>query len=123
MRNLPKVSKQQRPSLGVEKAALNYDLRRKILKNCEFQKLMDGVNYWFQIESKKLDWSVTSKVGSLDNAQHKPGGGEKKVSLLYIIQQVSVVDDQDSTGKLILNGWLVMKHISCQEIIMWSLNA
>ena len=40
---------------------------------------------WFvlssgQIESKKLDWNVTSKVGSLDNAQHKPGGGEKKVS-------------------------------------------
>ena len=35
---------------------------------------------WLQIESKKLDWNVTSKVGSLDNAQHKPGGGEKKVS-------------------------------------------
>jgi len=33
-----------------------------------------------QIESKKLDWNVASKVGSLDNAQHKPGGGEKKVS-------------------------------------------
>ena len=34
-----------------------------------------------QIESKKLDWHVGSKVGSLDNAQHKPGGGEKKVKL------------------------------------------
>ena len=33
-----------------------------------------------QIESQKLDWSVSSKVGSMDNAQHKPGGGEKKVS-------------------------------------------
>jgi len=35
---------------------------------------------WLQIESKKLDWNVASKVGSLDNAQHRPGGGEKKVS-------------------------------------------
>jgi len=37
-----------------------------------------------QIESKKLDWNVTSKVGSLDNAQHKPGGGEKKVSRIHL---------------------------------------
>ena len=32
-----------------------------------------------QIESKKLEWNVTSRVGSLDNARHKAGGGEKKV--------------------------------------------
>jgi len=43
------------------------------------------INYWVQIESKKLDWNVTSKVGSLDNAQHRPGGGEKKVSQLNIV--------------------------------------
>ena len=26
-----------------------------------------------QIESKKLEWKTSSKVGSLDNAQHRPG--------------------------------------------------
>lgn len=34
-----------------------------------------------KIESAKLEWKVTSKVGSLENAQHVPGGGAKKVSL------------------------------------------
>ncbi len=33
-----------------------------------------------QIESRKLDWKVDSKVGSLDNAKHQAGGGEKKVT-------------------------------------------
>ena len=37
--------------------------------------LMVGV----KIESKKLEWNVQSKVGSLDNATHTPGGGDKKV--------------------------------------------
>lgn len=32
-----------------------------------------------QIESQKLKWNVTSKVGSLDNKDHKPGGGDKKI--------------------------------------------
>ncbi len=32
-----------------------------------------------QIENRKLDWKVESRIGSLDNAQHKPGGGDKKV--------------------------------------------
>ena len=32
-----------------------------------------------QIETQKLDWNVESKCGSLDNAGHKAGGGDKKV--------------------------------------------
>ena len=32
-----------------------------------------------QIEQHKLEWNVSSKVGSLDNAAHKAGGGTKKV--------------------------------------------
>ena len=32
-----------------------------------------------QVESQKLEWKVTSKVGSMDNAKHKAGGGERKV--------------------------------------------
>ena len=32
-----------------------------------------------QIEHRKLDFKVASKVGSLDNVKHRPGGGDKKV--------------------------------------------
>ncbi|CAN7984076.1 unnamed protein product [Ixodes hexagonus] len=31
------------------------------------------------VTSKKLEWRATPKVGSLDNAAHKPGGGDKKI--------------------------------------------
>lgn len=31
----------------------------------------------------KLDWKAESKVGSLDNAKYKPGGGEKRVSMVF----------------------------------------
>ena len=33
----------------------------------------------FQIENRKIDLKVQSKVGSLDNVKHRPGGGDKKV--------------------------------------------
>ena len=33
----------------------------------------------FQIENRKIDLKVESKVGSLDNVKHRPGGGDKKV--------------------------------------------
>ena len=32
-----------------------------------------------QIENRKIDLNVQSKVGSLDNVKHRPGGGDKKV--------------------------------------------
>nr|CAD7267810.1 unnamed protein product [Timema shepardi] len=32
-----------------------------------------------QIESQKLEIKAESKVGSLSNVKHKPGGGEKKI--------------------------------------------
>lgn len=34
---------------------------------------------YFQILSTKLTWNAKSKIGSLDNATHKPGGGDKKI--------------------------------------------
>ena len=34
-----------------------------------------------QIEQRKLEWKAQPKVGSLENAQHTPGGGEKKVTM------------------------------------------
>ena len=27
----------------------------------------------------KLQWNAKPKIGSLDNANHKPGGGDKKI--------------------------------------------
>ena len=33
----------------------------------------------FQIENKKLEWNAQSRIGSLHNAKHKAGGGDKKV--------------------------------------------
>lgn len=33
----------------------------------------------WQIENKKLDFQVQSKIGSLSNIKHKPGGGDKKI--------------------------------------------
>lgn len=33
-----------------------------------------------QIETHKLEWKVESRVGSLENANHRAGGGDKQVS-------------------------------------------
>ncbi len=32
-----------------------------------------------QIETQKVEWKGESKVGSLNNTDHKAGGGDKKV--------------------------------------------
>ena len=32
-----------------------------------------------QIENRKLNWSTESRIRSLDNHSHKPGGGDKKI--------------------------------------------
>ena len=34
-----------------------------------------------KIASQKLEWKSQSKVGSIDNIKHKPGGGNIKVRL------------------------------------------
>ena len=36
-----------------------------------------------KIESRKLDWSATSKIGSTKNMKHKAGGGNVKVITLF----------------------------------------
>ena len=33
----------------------------------------------FQIHNEKLEFKVTSRIGSLANVKHKPGGGDKKI--------------------------------------------
>lgn len=32
-----------------------------------------------QIENQKIDVKVQSKIGSLQNVKHKPGGGDKRI--------------------------------------------
>lgn len=38
--------------------------------------------YFLQITSTKLQWNAKPKIGSLDNASYKPGGGDKKIESL-----------------------------------------
>ena len=37
-----------------------------------------------QIQQVKLNWNAKSKIGSLENATHKPGGGDKKIESLKL---------------------------------------
>lgn len=37
-----------------------------------------------QISQVKLQWNAKSKVGSLENATHKPGGGDKKIETVKL---------------------------------------
>ena len=37
-----------------------------------------------KIENRKLDWNVGSKVGSTNNIKHRPGGGKVQVSIIEI---------------------------------------
>ena len=39
----------------------------------------------FQVETQKLDWKAKSKIGSMDNANHHAGGGERKVCTPCVI--------------------------------------
>ncbi len=32
----------------------------------------------------KLQWNAKSKIGSLENATHKPGGGDKKIETIKL---------------------------------------
>lgn len=37
-----------------------------------------------QIQQKKLVWNATSKIGSLENTAHKPGGGDRKIETVKL---------------------------------------
>lgn len=50
----------------------------KFLKT-EFYFIFLMYTFYCQIQSVKLQWNAKPKVGSLDNAAHKPGGGDKKI--------------------------------------------
>ena len=53
-----------------------------------------------QIENQKLEFKAQSKVGSMDNVKHKPGGGDIKIfdDKEYIKQMTGVSPVPDSHG-------------------------
>ena len=46
-----------------------------------FKKILCAAIFSIKIESHKVEWNAQPRIGSLDNASHKPGGGSKKVKL------------------------------------------
>lgn len=46
--------------------------------------------YFEQIETKKLVWQTDSKIGSLKNVTHSPGGGHLKVCVSYLSVRIHV---------------------------------
>ena len=68
-----------------------------------------------QIESKKVEWKAESRIGSLDNAKHNPGGGDKKVcsfsiwlELYYMVYPVPLLS--------FLNTVMIYQHnVWCQK--------
>lgn len=54
-----------------------------------------------KIMSTKLQWNARSKIGSLENANHKPGGGDKKIETLktdFKDRAKSKVGSKDNLG-------------------------
>lgn len=56
--------------------------------------------YSFQIQTQKIDIKAESKIGSLDNVKHKPGGGDKKIfnDRDYLRQTGSNVESLSGSG-------------------------
>lgn len=51
-------------------------------KNSCVLKIYINQLIFLQITSTKLQWNAKPKIGSLDNASYKPGGGDKKIESL-----------------------------------------
>lgn len=53
-----------------------------------------------QIEEQKLDIKAQSKIGSLDNVKHRPGGGDKKIfdDKEYLRQMSATSSQQGDIG-------------------------
>lgn len=59
-----------------------------------------------QIEEQKLmELNVRSKVGSLDNVKHKPGGGDKKIfDDKDYLKQIAQSDDNSKANSVTTSG-------------------
>ena len=42
-------------------------------------------NQNIQVETQKLEWTADSRIGSLENADHKPLGGDVKVCFQHLL--------------------------------------
>ncbi|XKL66464.1 hypothetical protein PGB90_009884 [Kerria lacca] len=65
----------------IENRKLEWNVQPKIEAKNEKYAPTGGVK---KIPQVKLQWSAKSKIGSLDNATHKPGGGDKKIETVKL---------------------------------------
>lgn len=74
---------------------------------------------FFQIENKKIELNVQSKVGSLDNVKHRPGGGDKKIfdDKDYLKQKTSTLNSENQS----LSGSQVSFHQKPNTYISFTL--
>lgn len=54
-----------------------------------------------QIITTKLQWNAKSKIGSLENANHRPGGGDKKI---LTIKTDFKENAKPKVGSLVINA-------------------
>lgn len=64
----------------------------------------------WQIETQKIDIKAESKIGSLDNVKHKPGGGDKKIfnDKDYLRQTSSNAESLNGSGSQV---WKIIFNI------------
>ena len=73
-----------------------------------------------QIESRKLDWSAHSKVGSMSNTTYKPGGGNVKVGsqkLEFKERATSKVGSKDNLQHKPGGGDIKVRHLTPTDVI------
>ena len=60
---------------------------------CNLGMCFRAMHFILQIETQKLNFKekAQSKVGSKDNIQHKPSGGERKVGASVIIIIITLI--------------------------------
>ena len=65
-----------------------------------------------QIHNEKVEFKVTSRIGSLANVKHKPGGGDKKIfdDKEYARQMMSEQSSVTRSGPTSLAGSNMGSH-------------
>ena len=66
-----------------------------------------------QIEDQKLDIKAQSKVGSLDNVKHRPGGGDKKIfDDKEYLKQTALTNESSKANSVTTSGSQVKYYLS-----------
>lgn len=74
-----------------------------------------------QITTTKLQWNAKPKIGSLDNASYKPGGGDKKIESLktdFKDKAKSKVGSKENMKHLPGGGEFKVNIIICNTIFV-----